>query len=33
MVGMITSEVGGGYWLQTGPGEAATCFVNEFVVK
>ena len=32
LVGMLTAEVGGGYWLQTGPGASATCFVNEFVV-
>jgi len=32
LVGMITGEVGGGYWLQTGAGEDATCFINEFVV-
>ena len=33
LVGFITGEVGGGYWLQTGAGEGATCFINEFVVK
>ena len=32
MVGMITGELGGGYWLQTGSGEDSTCFINEFVV-
>ena len=33
MVGMITAETGGGYWLQTGAGEDSTCFINEFVVN
>ena len=33
LVGMITGELGGGYWLQTGAGEEATCFINEFVVN
>lgn len=32
LVGMLTAEIGGGYWLQTGAGPEATCFVNEFVV-
>ena len=32
LVGMLTAEVGGGYWVQTGAGGEATCFVNEFVV-
>lgn len=32
LVGMITGELGGGYWLQTGGGEDSTCFINEFVV-
>lgn len=32
LVGMLTAEIGGGYWLQTGDGSEATCFVNEFVV-
>lgn len=33
LVGIITGEVGGGYWLQTGDGKGSTCFINEFVVK
>lgn len=33
LVGFITGEVGGGYWLETGNGEDSTCFVNEFVVS
>ena len=33
MVGMITGELGGGYWLQTAGGEESTCFINEFVVN
>jgi len=33
MVGFISGEVGGGYWLQTGAGQDATCFINEFVVN
>jgi len=32
LVGFITGEVGGGYWLQTGDGKQSTCFINEFVV-
>lgn len=32
LVGFISSEVGRGYWLQTGPGKAATSFIHEFVV-
>jgi len=33
MVGLISGEDGGGYWLQTGAGKDATCFINEFVVN
>lgn len=33
LVGFISGENGGGYWLETGPGQAATCFINEFVVN
>jgi GNAT superfamily N-acetyltransferase len=33
MVGLISSEDGGGYWLQTGHGETSTSFINEFVVN
>merc|ERR1719424_575374 len=33
LVGMITGELGGGYWLQTAAGPDATCFINEFVVN
>ena len=40
MAGFITGELGGGYWLQTEPGQDAsldndgtTCFINEFVVN
>mmetsp|Transcript_7002 Transcript_7002/g.14571 ORF Transcript_7002/g.14571 Transcript_7002/m.14571 type:complete len:706 (+) Transcript_7002:178-2295(+) len=33
LVGFITGEVGGGYWLETGDGEDSTCFINEFVVS
>ena len=33
MVGMITAEVGSGYWLETGAGPNATAFINEFVVN
>lgn len=32
LAGFITGEVGGGYWIETGPGRDATCFINEFVV-
>jgi anhydro-N-acetylmuramic acid kinase len=32
LVGFITGEKGGGYWLQTAHGEDSTCFINEFVV-
>ena len=32
LVGFLTGEVGGGYWLETGDGKEATCFINEFVV-
>jgi ribosomal protein S18 acetylase RimI-like enzyme len=33
LVGLISSEVGGGYWLQTGHGEKTVSFINEFVVN
>ena len=33
MVGLISAESNGGYWLQTGAGADATCFINEFVVN
>ena len=32
LVGFISGEFGGGYWVQTGPGRDSTCFINEFVV-
>ena len=33
LVGFISGETGGGYWLETGDGSASTCFINEFVVS
>jgi hypothetical protein len=32
LVGFLSAASSGGYWLETGPGEKATSFVNEFVV-
>lgn len=32
LVGFLSAESNGGYWINTGPGEKATSFVNEFVV-
>ena len=33
LVGFITGEVGGGYWLETSDTSNSTCFINEFVVS
>lgn len=33
LVGLISAEDGGGYWLATGPGENAVSFIHEFVVN
>ena len=32
MVGFITGERGGGYWMETGPKENEVYFIHEFVV-
>jgi anhydro-N-acetylmuramic acid kinase len=32
LVGFISGEDGGGYWLQTGDKKDSACFINEFVV-
>ena len=33
LVGFISGEVGCDYWLETGAGKTATCFIHEFVVN
>ena len=33
LVGFISGEVGCEYWLETGAGKDATCFIHEFVVN
>jgi len=33
LAGFITGERGGGYFLKTGPGPAAVCFIHEFVIS
>jgi threonine synthase len=33
LVGILSAEIGGDYWLQTGDRRESVCFVNEFVVR
>jgi 1,6-anhydro-N-acetylmuramate kinase len=33
LVGIITGENGGGYWLESGDKKDSACFINEFVVN